>query len=94
MDSRNDKRTIRFHPQVAFWIVDGEGVVVLARDGQIEIVNEVGARILELADGSRSAQDIVAQIFEEFEVPQTQAQEDVHQFIEEMVSEQVLVWEG
>jgi hypothetical protein len=49
-------------------------------------LNEVGARIYDLVDGKRAVRDIIAAIEEEFEVSTEQAQEDVTQFLEQLLS--------
>ena len=81
-----------FHPQVAFRVVDGEGVVVLAQDGQVQVVNPVGARVLELVDGVAGVRDIASKIMAEYEVPASEAQRDVAEFVEAMVDDKVLIW--
>jgi hypothetical protein len=92
MEKTDRGRYLSLHPQVAFRVVRGEGVVVLARDGQVEVVNEVGARVLEQADGSRGLQEIVDSIVKEFEVSPDQAWEDVREFVGQMVGDSVLEW--
>ena len=92
MHSTEERRRVAFHPQVAFRVVDGEGVVVLAQDGQVEVVNPIGARVLELAESVGGVQEIAAQITEEYEVPASEARRDVAEFIEAMIDEKVLVW--
>jgi hypothetical protein len=72
--------------------VDGEGVIVLARDGQVEVVNPVGARVLELVDRLGGVQEIADQIAEEYDISSSDARRDVTEFIETMVDEKVLVW--
>src|SRR3989475_1166335 len=47
-------------------------------------LNEVGARIWELIDGDRSLQELRDAIVEEFEVSQTEAQEDLTVLLEQL----------
>ena len=49
-------------------------------------LNEVGARVYELIDGERSVRDICAAIVEEFEVEPEEAQTDVTEFLEKLLS--------
>jgi len=71
-------------------IVD-EVILVPLRDKVAEMeslysLNEVGARVYELLDGKRAVRDIVAAIVEEFEVDSRQAESDVTQFVEQLLS--------
>jgi hypothetical protein len=71
-------------------IVD-EVILVPLRDSVAEMeslysLNEVGARVYELIDGKRSVRDICTVIVEEFDVDREQAEADVAQFIEQLLS--------
>src|SRR5437016_3102151 len=80
------------HKQVAGRVVDGEAVLVLADSGQVQVLNEVGARVWELADGSRSLAEIVNAIVDEFDVEAGAASTDVLAFVERLVAEHIIVW--
>jgi hypothetical protein len=58
-----------------------EAVIVLPARGKINVVNEVGARIWSLIDGSRSVREIAGMICQEYRVEAVQAQVDTSQFI-------------
>ena len=45
--------------------LDREAVIVLPDRGEVKVLNEVGARIWALADGSRSVREIAAAIAEQ-----------------------------
>jgi hypothetical protein len=79
------------HSQVAGRIIDGEAVLVLAESGQVEILNEVGARVWALADGTRSLAQIVDEIVNEFDVGAEEASADVLHFIERLVAERIVI---
>ena len=49
-------------------------------------LNEVGARVYSLIDGERSVRDICAAIVEEFEVSDDEAETDVREFLEKLIS--------
>lgn len=80
------------HPQAAFRVVDGEGVMVLARDGQIQVLNEVGARVYELVDGQRTIGSIAEIIVAEFNVGKAEAMSDVSEFVKQLVDGNAAVW--
>jgi len=79
------------HPQAAGRMIDNEAVLVLADKGEVMVLNEVGGRIWELADGTRTVADIVKAIVEEYEVSEEQALADVQEFVQELAEKQGLV---
>ena len=79
------------HNQVAGRIIDDEAVIVLSESGEVQVLNAVGARIWELADGSRSLAQIIEQIVREFDVSLEQATTDVVEFVGVLEREKVVV---
>lgn len=61
-----------------------EAVLVLPALGQIKVLNEVGMRVWDLLDGSRSAAQIADVICSEYEVGPEQALSDVLVFLTEL----------
>ncbi len=72
-------------------MIDGEALLVLADAGEVAVLNGVGSRIWQLADGSRSIGDIVAAIVAEYDTTADEAERDVVNFIEQLVKEHILV---
>ncbi len=72
-------------------IVDGEAVVVLPMESEINTFNEVGTRIWELADGSASIMDIIDSILKEFEIDAKNAAQDTCEFLNELVEKKIIV---
>ena len=81
------------HAQVAAQIVDDEAVIVLADAGEVNVFDPVGTRIWELIDGSRTIQQIIDVVVDEFEVTPEQAQVDVVEFLETLAREKMIVFE-
>ena len=54
--------------------MEQEAVIVLPDKGEVKVLNEVGARIWALADGSRSVREIAATIASLYDVPPSQAE--------------------
>ncbi len=79
------------HPQVAARIVDGSAVIVLADSGTVTVLNEVGTRMWELIDGTRSVRDIVKAIESEYDVSLEQAARDVDDLIQQLHDAQAIV---
>ena len=66
-------------------VIDGKAVVITIDQNQLHVLNAVGTRVWELADG-RSFAQIVADIVEEFEVEPARARLDVQSFVEQLLA--------
>lgn len=69
--------------------IDDEAILVPIQNniGDLESIynlNEVGARIWELLDGKNTVQSIISIITHEFEVSETQAEDDTMGFIRQL----------
>jgi len=64
--------------------LEQEAVVVLPDKGEVKVLNEVGARIWALADGSRTVRDIAAALCAEFEATPGVAEADTLKFLAEL----------
>jgi len=71
----------------AFRMVDGEMIVVSASGSNIIGLNETGALVWEMADGSHSIEEIVAAVCATFEVEGEMARRDVFGFVDELEAE-------
>lgn len=81
------------HPQIATRVVDGSAVIILADSGEVNVLNAVGTRIWQLADGTRSAQDILNAIVAEYDVTPQKAAQDVERFLQQLEGEHALVFQ-
>jgi len=73
------------HPQVAARIVDGTAVIILSDAGRVNMLNGVGTRVWELADGKRNAQEIANTIVAEYQVTDETARADVASFLQILI---------
>jgi coenzyme PQQ biosynthesis protein PqqD len=69
----------------------GKTVLLRLEDGGYYALDEVGAMIWQLCDGSRAVSEIVALLCEEFDAPESTVQEDVLEFIGDLRRERLLV---
>lgn len=69
---------------------DDGTVIVSPNDGQLSVVNEVGAFIWELIDGHNSVDFIVAEVVDHFDVSLDQARSDVLSFIQALAERQLV----
>lgn len=71
--------------------LEHEAVVVLPDQGQVKVLNEVGAQIWTLADGSRSVSEIAAVVCREYDVPPAVAEADTLKFLAELQQKGLIV---
>ncbi len=64
--------------------LEHEAVVVLPDKGEVKVLNDVGAQIWALADGSRSVRDIAAALCDEYDVSPAMAEADTLKFLTEL----------
>lgn len=72
------------NPTVVGRVLEGEAVLVLPEKAQVKVLNEVGARIWALADGTHTVRDIAAAICAEYDVDPAQAEADVLDFVAQL----------
>lgn len=82
------------HPQTAGRVIDGEAVLILADSSEVNVLNQVGSRIFELADGNNSVAEISEIIAAEYEITRDQADIDVSEFLLQLVDQSVIVLDG
>jgi hypothetical protein len=69
----------------------GETVILLTPDsGEYFTLNEVGGRIWELADGSRSVAEIAGVLVEEYEAPLADIEADALELLGELAGERLV----
>ncbi len=80
------------HPDVAARTVAGEAVVLSPAQHMVRMLNEVGTRIWNLADGTRTPDDIAAVLTAEYEVDLPDAQAHTARFLGELHARGLLTW--
>lgn len=83
----------RLRRQDGVLVQEAQGRTVLLRleDGGYYALDEVGAMIWGLCDGSRAVAEIVAILCAEFDAPESTVREDVLEFIGDLRRERLLV---
>lgn len=69
----------------------GETVLLRLQDGGYYALDEVGAMIWELCDGTRALAEIVTLMCAEFEAPEATVRADVLEFVGDLRRERLLV---
>ena len=86
----SDDACPRPSPGAVWREVEGEAVVVLPGKGQYKVLNQVGARVWKLADGTRTVRQLAEAICAEYDVAAEVALRDVRAFIEALVTKGAL----
>lgn len=73
-------RPIR-HPKTASRLFNGTAVVISPAENVVRMMNTVGSRIWQLADGTRSEAEIAARLVAEFDVDEETARRSVADFL-------------
>lgn len=84
--------TPKFRPRSYLTVrrFDDELVVMDAHENVVRILNEVGSRIWQLADGTRDARQVAEALVSEYDVPLDVAEMAVHNFLQELMSRHLL----
>lgn len=72
-------------------IIDGEAVVIHTEHNFVHMLNEVGTRVWELLDGTRSTEQIAEVLVQEYDVAQEEATYAVKKFVEELRQKDLVV---
>ena len=74
----------RLRSDVRFRTVLDEGVVVCQDAAEVLVLNEVGARILELTDGEMEVEEIYCRLKREFSAPEDDIRRDLESFLADL----------
>ncbi|MCX6032229.1 MAG: PqqD family protein [Chloroflexi bacterium] len=81
-------------PGVVSRLIDGEAVIVHPRQGVVRVLNGVGSRLWELADGRRSAAELAEAITREYEVDGARASAETLAFLTDLAERDLVVVSG
>lgn len=79
---------------VASRALDGEAVLVHAEQKKITVLNGVGARLWELADGQHTIAEMARVIAGEYEVSPVKAESDTLAFCQDLVGRGLLTFDS
>lgn len=88
----NDMRIPIHHPRTAARVFSDEAVIISPDENTMRLLNKVGSRVWELADGTRTLEEIAVALTAEFEVDLPQARASVVAFVEELMGKGLLTW--
>jgi hypothetical protein len=87
-----DNRIPAHHPQTAARVFSGEAVIITPAENTVRMLNAVGSRVWELADGTRTVDQIAGVLAEEFDVDPAQAEESASRFVDELAAKGLLTF--
>ena len=87
-----DLRRPAHHPNTVYRVFGDEAVVISPTENVVRMLNSTASHIWELADGSRTADEIVNDLTLEFAVDDATAHASVTSFLGEMMDKGLLVW--
>jgi pyrroloquinoline quinone biosynthesis protein D len=73
-------------------VFGGEAVILRPAENAVVMLDEVGSRIWQLADGTRTVADIAAELTREYAVEAEEARSSVERFVEDLVERELLAW--
>lgn len=77
-------------PSTAYQIIDGEAVIIVPSEQIVNILNPVGSRIWDLADGRRTIGEIADVLAQEFDVSYETALKDAIQFTGDLTEKKMM----
>lgn len=77
-------------PDTAHQIIDGEAVIITPGHMMVHVLNTVGSRIWDLADGKRNVEDIAKILAKEFDVPYATALQDAAEFTTDLAQKEIM----
>lgn len=76
--------SFRISRDVRYRVIDNEAVVVRQREGDVLVLNEVAARVLQLVGEGLTPSQIGDRVVGEFEAPEAAIRQDVETFFGEL----------
>jgi len=77
--------------EVAAKVIDGEAIIINLANGIYYSMDKVGALIWEMLAGGHSLAEVTTAVLACYDIPQAQAEVDVHKLAAELVQENLLV---
>jgi coenzyme PQQ biosynthesis protein PqqD len=87
----NRGRTLHRRPRVVAQQASGKHVLLDIDSGRYYALDEVGGRVWQLCDGTRSVRQIVEVMCDEYDAAADEVEADVEAFVNELVGESLLV---
>ncbi len=90
--SEPDGRVPIHHPRTAARVFSGEAVIITPAENTVRMLNDAGTRIWELADGTRTVDQIAQALADEFAVDPTEARASTAAFVDALAAKGLLAF--
>jgi len=81
-------------PSAAYQIIDAEAVIIVPSEQMVNVLNPVGSRIWDLADGRKSIAEIAQILTHEFDISYETAIKDAIEFTSDLAAKKVMDFAG
>ena len=81
-------------PSAAYQIIEGEAVIIVPSEQMVNVLNPVGSRIWDLADGRKTVGEIAEILTGEFHVPYETALNDAIEFTGDLAEKKMMHFAG
>jgi hypothetical protein len=85
---------VSHHPQAIAQAIEDETLVLKLDTGRMGVLNQVGSRVWDLMDGTRSLGEIAQACAAEYEVDLGQVEADVMAYAQRLLEREMIVLEG
>jgi hypothetical protein len=85
MSTESQQQRYRVDPHARFRVMDDEGIFVLQEAGEVLVVNEVGAFIVEQLQAERSVDEVVMAITDRYAIDQDRARADARSLLDALL---------
>jgi hypothetical protein len=85
MSIENQQQRFRVDPHARFRVMDDEGIFVLQDAGEVLVVNEVGAFIVQQLQAECSIDEVIAAITDRYAVDQDRARADARVLLDSLL---------
>jgi hypothetical protein len=85
MSTEAQTQHYRVDPHARFRVMDDEGIFVLQDAGEVLVVNQIGAFIVEQLEAARSLDEVVANMTERYAVDTDRARSDAIALLDELL---------
>ena len=82
--------SFKISPDIRYRVIDDEAVVVRQGEGDVLVLNQVAARVLQLVGEGLSPDEIGDRVAGEYEAPEATIRNDVERFLGELEDLNVL----
>ena len=89
-----EKRIPSKSPSAAYQIIEGEAVIINSSEQMVNVLNPVGSRIWDLADGRKTIAEIAELLAQEFDVSYETALKDAIEFTGDLADKKMMDFAG